>query len=276
MELTRIEKENEEYFSHLCPDELMNDEDLMTFGVIDDEGYASCACAVGVSENMGSLKWIYTVPDLREKGSASFLLKEIEELGQELELDGLQVQFRASAEDLDDFLADSGYLVGIDSQVYSVPISDLIYGRVVEELLSKRSGDAHVCGLPTDTEKKHKVITALAEIYELDPAIFSDISSQYSVICFDENNKPESAIFVTEYGDEDLFVNYLLSDGSVSSICELIGAFNDVLIKNERTEGRLIFTDRDDKSITLIERLTENDRDEFRIPGWMYAVKLFV
>ena len=48
------------------------------------------------------------------------------------------------------------------------------------------------------------MIAALAEIYDIDPVIFSDVSSQYSVICFDEKNKPEGAIFITEYGDESL------------------------------------------------------------------------
>ena len=276
MELTRIEKDNAEYFSHLCPDELMRDANLMTLGVIDDEGYASCACVMSVTENMAMLRWIYTDPELRENGAASFLLEKIEELARELEVDGIQVEFQASAEELDDFLAGRDYLVGEDTQIYSVPIADIVYGRVMEEILSKRSGSARAFGLPKDEDEKQKAISALANIYDLDPVIFSGVSPRYSVICFNEMNKPEGAIFVTEYGDNDLFVNYFLNDGSVNSICELIGALYDVLTENERTEGNLIFSDRDDRSITLVEKLTETEREEFGIPGRMYAVKLFV
>ena len=234
MELTRIEKENAEYFLHLCPEYLMDNGDLMRFGIIDDEGYASCACAVGVSENMLALKWLFTDPALREQGSATYLLEHIEELARELELEGVQTQFEESAEDLDDFLAGRDYLVGEDTQIYSVPIDDIAYGRVMEGLLSNRNTSSRAYRLPEDKDEKHQVITALADIYDIDPVILSDISSQYSVISMDENNKPEGAISVTEYGDKDLFITYLLSDGSVNGICDLICAFYDILIENDR------------------------------------------
>ena len=42
-----------------------------------------------------------------------------------------------------------------------------------------------------------------------------------------------------------------------------------------KLDSNLIFTDRNESSISLVEHLTENDREDYAVSGYMYAIKLF-
>lgn len=276
MQLTRIEKENREYFTHICPDKILDDENLVKFGVISDEGDAVTACATAIHENMAVIFWLMTDEGFREQGFASFLLEQVEELIKDMGLTGMEIRLRNSDEDLDVFLADHDFLVGEDSRLYSVPIEDIVYGREMDMILDTAEDDHKTQRFPDDAAAKQKLIERICHDNGLDPVIFDGISSVYSVYYSEDGKKIKGALCVSEYGDEDLYVNYLISKGSVDCIRGLIRAMYIALTMTDKTSGKLWFTDRNESAISLIERLTETDREEYMVPGHSYAVKLFM
>ena len=275
MELTRIEKENIDYFAPLCPDEILHDDDLVRFGVIDDEGEAISMCAVGVKDTMAILKWIYTDPKHRELGAASLLMEKVSEIVRDTGADGIETAFLSEDMGLDDFLAEHEFLVGTDSRVYSVPLSELLYSPETDQILYDRDKDKYGFALSDAGKRSDKIVEILSKEYELDPAIFDGISGKLSVIYINPDKKITGGIFISEHGD-DLYVRYMLSDGTVKCICELVGALYDALTLRKSNDGNLVFTDRDERSVTLVEKLAGYERDSFIVSGHMYGVKLFV
>ena len=83
-------------------------------------------------------------------------------------------------------------------------------------------------------------------------------------------------IFVSDSGEGDLFVNYLLSNGSIQGLSSVVRFFRDNLISENRVKGNLIFTDRSGKAVTLVDGLLEGDCEDYVIPERMQAVRLFI
>ena len=275
MRLTRIEQENRDYFSYLCPDSLLNDDGLFKLGVIDDEDYACSMCVIGIGDSLAHIRWIMTDPGSREKGAATFLIDNVLELLKDTGVDGIDVRFMSSDEDLDDFLEERGFLVDEDTGIYSIPIPDLVYSREMEQITGSIGASRHTKPFPDDDAVRGKLIRKLSESFQTDPHVFDGISPKYSAIYYDTGSHPSGVICVSESGDKDLYVNYLFSGGGINCIGELVTALYDAIIQSGSLPENLIFTDRDDRSITLMESLTGIDRDEYRIPGHMYALMLF-
>ncbi len=274
MQLTRIEKENETYFAHLLPEEYLSDEKTVKLGVIDDEEEAAAAGVLSVNDRMAELRWLYTDPEKRERGAGTFLLDGIFEILQGMKLSGIEAMFSAKAKALDTFLAGQGFLVGEDTGIYAVPIMDLVYGREIERVLESIGEER-----TAQTLEKAGPSPEFKKIFDergLDLSIFEGVSPKFSVLRKDENGVPTGGLFVSEYNEEDLFVNYFLSDGSVRTVCEIICAFQEALISEGKTGGKLYFTDRQENSVTLVEKLTEYERETYRVPGMMHAISLFV
>lgn len=275
MQLTRIEKENMEYFSHLCPEGIMMNDRCVKLGVIDDEGYAISMCAVSVHDPMAVMEWIMTAPEAREHGAATYLVRQVHDIIEDMGLEGIETGFSSSCPELSDFLAGQGFAVADDRETYAVPVSDLVYSREVELVLESENGDHKAQRFPEDKIHKRLLISAICNEYDLVPVIFARTSSAYSVYYAENKKDVSGALCVSEYGDRDLYVDYLISEGSAKCISALISGFYDALIDSDRVGGRLFFTDRDGRSADLVERLTETDRDAYRISDRMYAVKLF-
>ena len=274
MNLTRIEKENMEYFAHLCPEDILEDEELLRLGVLDDDGEAVSMCAAGVNADKCTVEWLFTDPDKREQGAASVLLKHLDELAEGINLEGIEVKFSEDDDELSELLPQLGYLTAADTQMYSVPISDIIYSSVMDEVLENRGDDINVHNL-AEIRNNGQVIEKACEQYGFDDSFLEEISIVYSVIAMDHEKNINGGIFIRETYQKDLCVEYFVNNGSVKNIYAMLGKIHDIIMKMKHTYGDMIFVDREDNSISLVEKLTGNDREDYRIPGLMYAVKLF-
>ncbi len=274
MQLTRIEKENEEYFMHLCPEDLLTDDRLLKLGVIDDEEEPVSVCVTGVSKNLANIMWLYTDPEKRERGAGTFLLDELLRLGEESGLEGIIVSYSSQDEDMDDFLSERGFLVGSDEKFYRVPISSIVYSREMDMILERRGEDRHTFTL-TDP-RGQKYLTDLITTHKLNVRMFEGIKAEYCVIYEDPESKQISAIFVSRINEDDLYVNYLISDRTVQGLCEVIGHLQEILLSEGITKGDLIFADRGGKAVPLVEKIFDLDYlDELIEKGHMQAVMLF-
>ena len=272
MEITGINAENAGYFKHLCPEEILNDEESVKFGVIDDEGYAAAIGAVSLSDGIARLDWIYTDPEKREKGIGGFLLKNLIKLLEDFDLEGIEADYYSSEAEIEFLLSDMEFLIGRDNSMYGVPVGDIINGREMDLLYEKRLDETNAFTLAD--KRGMSVFRNYTQSGEVDIERLEDISFKYSVINTDGNGNITGGLFVSEMGD-DLHVDYLFNEASSQGICELFCAFSDAITGDGKERGRLIFTDLNDSVISMVETLTENDREDYVLSDHMHAFKLF-
>ena len=277
MLITRIEKENAEYFTQLCPQEILDDEKLLRLGVVDDEDGDEpvSVCAVDVADSRACIRWLYTDPAKRELGAASLLLDKLESLSGDINLSGIEISFDSDDEELEDLLEDHDFLTCTDTGYYRVSLEDLIYGGPLEEMMESREGLPETYSL-SDLRDSGKVIEKLSLKYNIDPSVFKGISPVFSVVTLDKDKNVTSGILVSEKDRHYLYINYLVSEGSITNIYGLFSRFYDVVVRMKRTDSELVFSDRSGDVIRLVESLTRNDADTYRISGLKYAIKLLV
>ena len=273
MEVTRITKENADFFSHLCPVDLLQDERMLKLGALSDEDSPMSVCVIDIRDGKAWIRWIYTDPEQRGRGGAAFLLEELLHILQEVDVEGILVDFHENDEGLADFLMDHDFLVGDEQVLFRIPLMDLLYGGSLEKVVARRSKEKRTYSL-----QNNEVLKPLAQFlisHEVETEFLDGISRKYSFVFMDPSGKVTECVFISDVGNGDLRINYLVGEGSPQGIIDLVAAFYDALIKDERDQGDLIFSDRLGAGISFIDMLTENDIGEYRVPGLMSAVKLF-
>ncbi len=272
MEITGITGDNAAFFAPLCPGRILDDEDSVKIGVIDKDGYAAGICAIKVNDGLARLEWIFTDPEKREQGIGSFLLDNLVILLEDLDLDGIEADYYSSDHEVDFLLSGREFLTGKDGSMFCVPIEDIIGGSEMDRLLESRMKNSNITRL--SDKKTIGAVKDYVRAKGLDAGIFNGISPEFSVVNMDSNGKVTGGIFVSE-AEKDLHVNYLVNDGSVRGMCEILCGFYDVITEKGKTDSRLIFTDQNDYIANLIEKLTENDREKYAVSDHIYALKLF-
>ena len=270
MILTRITDENKAYFEHLCPEEILGDEDYVKLGVMEEDEPVS-VCALGVHDSMAHIRWIYTDPDKRRLGGAGFLLDAVMKLLQEIALEGIEADFSGEEEELESFFMDREFLVEEERGLYRVPLEEIVYSAQLESLLSRRNGESDIC--PVSEERMPAIIHFL-NAQGFDPNLFRGVSRDYSFICLDAMGNMTGGIFISEVGEKDLRINYLFGSGSSQEMVNLVGTVIDTIFRNHRAYGDLIFTVRVDEGLGALEQITGNPRSLYQEKGHMYAVKM--
>ena len=271
VKVTRITELNREYFTSLCPGEILNDDELVLLGAVSDEGYACSALAAGIDDGMAYLEWLYTEPSMREQGAASAMLDTLLTLLEDSGLDGIEAFYPYGEWEMDDLLTEFGFLVGDENNMYKVPIGDLVYSAPMDEI-SERFRNRNV--FPLSGAKMMEELKDFLARQDIEIHIPEDISDIYSFVRKDDEGRIRGCILTREENEWDLKVEYLTSDGSVETIEDLIGALTNVVLESELTEGYIYFTDGTDKAVSLVEHITGEDRDTYRVSGSRHAVML--
>ena len=271
VKVTRITELNRNYFTSLVPGDLLNDDNLILLGAVSDEGQACSALAAGIDDGMAYLEWLYTEPSMREHGAASAMLDMLINLLQDTGLDGIEAFYPGGEWEMDDLLTEFGFLVGDENNMYRVPTGDLVYSPLMDEVTEgyRGIGVSNVRG----TKVREELKSFLAD-QEISPSIRDDISDVYSFVSRDGDGRIRGCILIKEENEWDLKVEYLISDGSARTIESLFGALSKVILESELTEGYIYFTDGTDKAISLVELITGEDRDTYRVTGNRHAVLL--
>lgn len=272
MKVTRITEKNREFFEELIPEELLYSEDHLLLGAISDDDEACAALAVEAFESLALIRWLYTDPDVREQGAATAMMDVLTSILKHTEIEGIEIDFEDRAGGLDDFLTDYGFLVGSDPGIYKVPIADLVYGAVIEELAENDRYEKRIHPL-SDGDIGKKTVE-FVQRYGMDPTYLTGISLRYSFSAVDEDGNISCCILIRERNDGDLDVAYMASDGSFQLLASTLCAVYDVILEDNRTEGYITFTDRTDKAVEIIEKLTGADSEEYRIPGRKHGIML--
>ena len=131
------------------------------------------------------------------------------------------------------------------------------------------------CAYSLRNLKTLKTLAQFLQSHEVEAEYIEGISREYSFVVLDPSGTVKEGIFISESGDEDLHINYLIGEGSPQGIVDLVAALYDELIDAGRDQGDLVFTDRLGAGISFMDMLTENDVELYRVPGLKSAVKLF-
>jgi len=273
LKITRITKENATYFSHLCPEELLKDEGMLKLGVLSEEDLPMSILVADVSDGKVWIRWIVTAPDMRGRGGAALLLEELLRLLQGVKTEGILVDFHEDDDGLEDFFMDHDFLVGEEQALFRIPLMELLYGTRLESVVARRSKEKST--FPLRNLKTLKPLAIFLRSHEVEAEFIEGISKEYSFVALDPTGTVKEGIFISEVGDEDLHINYLIGEGSPQGIVDLVAALYDALIRDERDKGDLVFSDRLGAGISFMDMLTENDVEKYRVPGLKSAVKLF-
>ena len=271
MELTRITEANAIFFTDLCPEDILKNEHYIKLGVI-EEGKPASVCAVTITGGLAHILWLYTAPEDRRRGCASFLLKEVLALLDGLDINGIEVDFHEDEEGLDTLLMEHGFLVGDELSLYRVPFREILYGARMEGVLAHRNQD--VVAHPISGIKMMTPLIQFLKAHNVDPIFVDKISKRYSFVIMDSKGTITEGIFVAEWEEGDLHINYLIGDGSPQGMVDLVAALYDALIADQKDEGDLVFSDRLGAAASFVSMLTGNDEEEYQVSGLQYALKL--
>ena len=275
MEITRITDKNAEYFADLCPEAFFQNENYIRLGVIHENEPVS-ACALDVNDKMVHIHWLYTDPEKREMGAAAFLMEKVLELLDGLSLDGIEIDFDAEDDGLDAFLMEQEFMVGDERSLYRVPLTELIFGARMDAMLARRSQTSLIHPLEDADADAVNHLKRLLKLYDLGPEYLQGISTKYSFIVNGSEGTETGTILTSETEEGDLHINYLIGGGSPQEMLDLVAVLYDALIRDEKYDGDLVFSDRLGTAVTFIEMMTGNEGEHYRVSGPMYALKLFV
>ncbi len=251
----------------------MTDKNLTRLGIISDDGEPCSVTAFVIKEMKAVIKWLYTKADKQGMGAATMLMDTSMSLLDDPEIDGIETFFDGSVEALPGFLSDYGFLVGKDTDMYSVPVSDLVFSPEMDELLEKEFRGVSVTPL-SNGAVINEVMKYISET-GFDPDALGDFSPEYSFAGVDDDGNVRGCIIVSEDDDMDLIVSYLAFDNSLNVAMGLVTALAGKILEEERTEGTLRFTAGNDSVISLVEMITRAERDEYRIDEIQHGIMLF-
>ena len=261
MEITRITEQNIFAFEDLMPEELWRQGERLLLGAVTDAREAIACMAVDVKQRSLKLDWLYTLPDYREQGAATELLDTLRALVVGMDLKTIETTFDGDRENLDSFLADRGFLVGPNANIYRVPVSDLIYGEEMSWFLETATFTGTVVSL-SDDEVCGKVIGLLEEEDMGETA--EKMSRELSFARLDKTGTVSGYMIIEEMDEEDIGIVYFVNQGGASAISDFILGLYRRIGTYEYAERYLTFMDLTDGSgIRLIESLTGEDPEEY-------------
>ena len=266
MNITKITPNNAEAFAGLMPAEIAGRDDLFMYGAVSDDNEAVSIMALEViDEESVEIVWYYTDPDFREMGAATELLDTVTAMLMGLPVRSIGITFTDEDEDLELFLGDRGFLIGNDRSVFSVPVNDLIHGAVMDELIESLRNPVNISA--AGDEDIYGKLEKLLETQGIEPLSIAGISREYSRVAMNDDGEAAGCILITELEDNDLEITYFLNTAEEKTAIELIADLAQVLRARDIDDSRLIFTDPMGKSISLVEKLTGEDRSNYRVDG---------
>lgn len=273
MEITRITGNNAEYYEDLMPAGVLANEELLKIGAISDEGEACGVIAVGITGPMAYIEWLYTEPSMRGRGMASVLLEVVTKLLSGMDLEGIEADFNEDDEELEDFLSGRGFLIGDDNGIYSIPLEDIIYSEEMDQIAETVFGEKGV--MQVNDKAIRKGLVEFIREKDISNAYLEDVSKRYSFVRVNDKDQITGCILIREGADDDLDVIYLKTNSAADTLASLLRAVHDAIIENGHASGCLNLTDRKGRAISLIEGLTGEDRDIYRVEGHRHAIMLW-
>ena len=270
MELTRITKENLEYFRlYLPPGHATPEQEAL--GLIADDGVPCAAALISGAEGQAAIDWLYVHPEYRRKGAGSTLLEKTENL-LAVETDSLSISYPAEIPGMDELLDANGYLITEGDPIYAISLAELKDSPEVKTL--KKMGEkGEACPISSlGEEEKESLLDFLED--ELGPeANFLKCDAKLSMTLLDEKRRVISCILIQRMEDQEtLFVSLLASRGSGQATAVLGKALQLVDSDPALQDYTIRFISNNEHIDRFVENLTA-DLPPADISYIRYAVK---
>ena len=263
MKITRITSDNSDAFRELMPENIAESDGYLHLGAVSDDN-VGCGCiSARIEGKVLLIDWLYILPEYREEGAGEKLLKTALLLSKDV-TDRAEIVFSADAEGMEEFLSGQDFLVEEDEGIFRVPLSDILYSSMMEEILDTVK----------TPEMKVKVVSpefmdGLGNFLKEkgnDLQLLEDISQNLSLVRLNKDGAVTGCLLTRDAGDKDLEVRAFYNDGSVSGISELtVGMY--ILTRKDYEDYSLVFADREGNAIAYIEKMTGEDIDRYRTKG---------
>ena len=220
--LTRIAKENEEYFEDLLPEGGLKPGD-QALGVFSEEEDPVAASVFRKEGKEVSLEWLFVDPDYRRQGIGLHLVGTAEELINE-KVDMIRLSYYSDTEGMEELLQKLGYYTISGNTVYRITPEDLAdnpeYQKMQRMPVKKEP-------VPLDRllrEERAKLLSFLSAEYR-GTELLSECDPAHS-FCIAEEDGSYSGCILTKKLEEDLFQILLLyNTGGVMQAIVLLKAF---------------------------------------------------
>ena len=261
MTLTGINRDNLEYFAPFLKNpELSNDE--LYIGAIED-GKAVAAASFSFDEKILLLNSIYVVPDMRRRGIASAILDEISASAAQAGADGMWTSV-AGDRVYAAFLEKNGFALIEDSELYLIPVSEILDSENTVELFSR----IKIRQMITDrtvifNELTDRDIKAIGNklIKEQLPEAAGMLTGGYdpdlSCVLYTTAEKTEiSSVIIADSEGDRITIKYFANiAGNPRDLMIILKIFSDELIKKDMREGILSFCVSNEEIVSVLNRL---------------------
>ncbi len=262
MTITRVEKENYEWFEPLLPEERADSGDQI-LGVIGDDGSPVAAAIISGQEKTAILKWIFVHPDYRRQGAATRLLWTAT-VNLRKQYHVMQASWLSDMEGIDGFLTDMGFYITKGDPVSIVPVKELLFRMNSHGKVSggESSSFSHA---PTLDEMKQSDYVKLRKLMRETPegeAFLSICERKYSFCLMDPDGEPKGCILLRSINEDILQIDYLYSTlGETRTALLLRSALSRA--KSLGLENRVIqFVSAKAGAVRFIEKIMETGEDD--------------
>lgn len=271
MKLTRVSKENLEYFRAYLPIEnITSAQEALLF--LSEDGHSCAAALVSGTDGETALDWFFVHPRYRRKGIGSTFLKSMENLLKE-ETDFFSISYPAGVEGMDAFLVRNGYFLTAGDNVYTIPLASLRKDPDAQKF-KYMAGKLEVCTLASlNTEERAEVFAFLEEQFG-EQARFFRCNPDLSLAAFDIMRCVCAVILIMpEPETKTLFIS-ALTGKEQSATWAVLGNALQIVEKEKKYEDYLVRYISADEGV---ERLSERFRNRVReteVSQMRYAVKV--
>lgn len=261
MIFTGISGDNLKYFAPFLNRPELSDNELY-IGVIED-GRAVCAAAFSYDEKTLLINSIYVVPDMRRRGIATAVFDEIFKCAAEAGADSVYTSVAADGE-YAAFLEKKGFALVEDSELYLIPVSEILDSENTVELFSRIritqmiSDRSDIFSDMTDRDIKaagNKLIDK--QLSEAAGMLMSAYDPELSCVLYKTAEKKEiSSILIADSEGDRITIKYFANiAGNPRDLMIILKIFSDLLIQKGLRDAALSFCVANEEIVSILNRL---------------------
>ncbi|MBQ6132792.1 MAG: GNAT family N-acetyltransferase [Lachnospiraceae bacterium] len=241
MEITRITKENIEYFLPLLP-EGMDFSRYSLLGLIGDDDEAVAAMALSGTSAMVEIEWLYVDHEKRRRGVASLFLQLLAEAFQD-EVEAICVSYPPDLDGADEFFYSNGFFQTEGDAVWLITVKDALELPEIKKIKKlKERQDIKAYTLDKLSGGLGRLFKQFVREETGDTLLLDSCDPAVSIGIIDtEKMEFNSCILVDRLAESRYQISLLLNRGNGILVAYLIYAFLELCEKKDLSDITLQF-----------------------------------
>ncbi len=274
MTISRVEKENFDWFEPLLPEEQAASGDQI-LGAIGDDGSPVAAAIISGEGTTANLKWLFVHPDYRRQGAAARLLwTAVVNLRKQYHV--MQASWLSDMEGMDAFLKEMGFFISIGDPVSIVPVKELLF-RMNSHGGRQKEDERLQQEVPTVEELSQRDLKKLRTLMKGSPvglAFLGVCDKAYSFCLTDQNGEPQGCLLIRSINEDILQIDYLYSALGETRTALLIRGILE-RVKKMGLENRVLqFVSAKAGAVRFIEKIMETgERDVIHMHYGLFSME---